>query len=220
MANPSGTLLVSASLSITGDIRNCRRLEIYGSVEGDVIADQLIVHEGGRFSGRARLGEAEVKGTAEGDLVVRNLIAIRPGGSVIGDVQYGRMVLDPGGNLSAMVRNVPPHLVGDFSISVGRGRVVAVTAQDIAAVDPDNTPAELTYTVSNVRGGHLAFAGAPTSAITTFKQADIDQGRITFVHDGSLGRAARFDVVVADLEGATSGKPRTVDIVVTDAAAA
>lgn len=215
-----GLLRIAADTELAADIRNCRRLEVHGSLDGDVMAEDVIVHEGGRVSGRLRTNSLEIKGLIEGDVVVRNLITIRKSGIVTGDVRYGRMLLEPGGELTAKVKNVPPELAGDFSITVRRGQHVVVTTEDIDAIDPDNTADELTYTVSNIRGGHIALDGARDAAVTTFTQADLMHSKVLFVHDGGPERSCRFDVVVHDAQGASSGKPRTVDVSVTNSAAA
>ncbi|MCB1506769.1 MAG: polymer-forming cytoskeletal protein [Hyphomicrobiaceae bacterium] len=218
MSQARNFLHVAEDTIINADIRNCHRLEVLGRIEGDVVTREILVHPTGSVVGRVRAESAEILGTVEGEVVVRNLISIRPSGIVQGDVQYGRMVLDPGGELSAKVRNVPPHLVGDFSLAVRRGQQIVVTTQDLAAIDPDNTPDELRYSVSNNKGGHVAFTSAPAVSLSNFTQADLNKGIVAFVHDGNAGRNASFDVVVADTEGGTSGKPRTVDVVVGDAA--
>lgn len=220
MLATKGLLRIAADTEFATDIRGCRRLEVYGLIEGDVMADEVVIHEGGRLSGRLRTDSLEVKGTIEGDVVVRNLITIRKTGTVMGDVRYGRMMLEPGGELTAKVKNVPPELVGDFAVSVRRGQQVVVTTQDIAAIDPDNSAEELIYTVSNIRGGHIALEDARSDAVTTFTQADLNQSKVLFVHRGGPERTCRFDVVVHDAEGASSGRPRTVDVSVVDAAAA
>ncbi len=211
MQGTQGLLRIAADTEFAADVRNCRKLEVYGILEGDVMADETVVHEGGRMSGRLRTNTLEVKGVIEGNVVVRNLITIRKTGAVTGDVHYGRMMLEPGGELSAKVKNVPPELVGDFSISVRRGQHVVVTTEDIAAIDPDNTADELIYTVTSIRGGHIAFESASGTAVTSFTQADLSQNRILFVHDGGPERTCWFDVVVHDAEGASSGRPRRVD---------
>jgi len=215
-----GLLRIAADTELAADVRNCRRLEVHGSLEGDVMADEVVIQEGGKLSGRLRTNSLEVKGSIEGDVAVRNLVTIRKTGTVMGDVRYGRMMLEPGGELTAKVKNVPPELTGDFSVSVQRGQHVVVTTQDIDAIDPDNTADELTYTVSNIRGGHIALDGARDTAVTTFTQADLNQNKVLFVHDGGPERSCRFDVVVHDAEGASSGRPRSVDVSVTGSAAA
>lgn len=208
------TMVVTADTTVTASIRNCRRLEIFGYVDGDVIADELVVQDGGQLYGTIRAGSADIRGTVQGDVRVKNLIAIRSSGSVTGNVQYGSMTLEDGGNLAAEVRNVPPRLVGDFSITVPRGKSVRVTTLDVAAIDPDNAPEQLAYTVSGETGGHVAFTETPSERIATFSQADLNRNRVVFAHDGGPARGAHFDVVVTDSDGATSGRPRTVDVVV------
>jgi cytoskeletal protein CcmA (bactofilin family) len=207
---------IAADTIVEGSIRNCRHLDLYGRLDGDVVTDTLHLHEGASLTGRVRADNVDVKGRLEGDVVVRNLIAIHATGIVTGDVRYGRLLLDPGGELEAKLKNVPPHLTGDFSISVERGRHVPVTTLDINAIDPDNAAHELTYEVLNAKGGHIASLAAPATALARFTQADLDGGQIAFVHDGTPGRAATFDVVVKDTAGGVSGRPRTVDVAVVD----
>lgn len=209
-------MTVGADTTVTADIRGCRRLDVAGYVEGDVIADELIVHEGGQVFGTVRAGSADIRGILQGATLIRNLIKIRSTADVRGNLQYGSMSLEAGGQLTAEVRNVPPRLIGDFSVTVPRNGSVALTTLDIAAIDPDNSPAELTFIVSNAVGGHVARADAPKEPISTFTQADIAAGSIVFQHDGGAARRARFDVVVRDAEGADSGKPRSVDVLISD----
>lgn len=217
MKSPAGTLLLAENTSLVGDIRNCHRLDLYGSIDGEVVADDVVVHESGKLSGRLRAGTAIIHGSVEGDVSIRNLVTISATGSVSGDMRYGRMSLEPGGELVAKVKNVPPELAGDFEISVPRGQHVVLTKLDLAAIDPDNTAAELTFSVSELKGGHIAEIGALTTPVTAFTQQDVDTGRIAFVHDGSPGRHGRFDAFVTDAAGATSGKPRTISVTVTEA---
>ncbi len=214
MTANQGYMLIDADTTVTATIRKCRRLEIFGYLQGDVIADEIVVQPGGQLYGTVRAASADIGGTVQGDITVRNLIAIRATGSVAGNVQYGRLALETGGELAAEVRNVPPRLVGDFSVTVARGGSVRVTPLDVAAIDPDNAPAELVYTVSGEAGGHVALSEAPANRADRFTQADLNAGRVLFVHDGGQSRFARFDVVVTDAGGATSGKPRTVEVVV------
>src|SRR5262245_23551815 len=44
----SGVLIVREDTAIKGEIRNCRQLEVYGYVEGDIAAGNVLVHQGGR----------------------------------------------------------------------------------------------------------------------------------------------------------------------------
>ncbi|MGD9783325.1 MAG: polymer-forming cytoskeletal protein [Hyphomicrobiaceae bacterium] len=216
----SGLMVVGKETTVVAQIRNCARLEVFGYVEGEVTADQVIVHDGGQVYGTVRAGEADIAGTLQGKLAVRNRVRIRSTADVSGDVQYGSLALEAGGTLTAELKNVPPQLVGDFSVTVARGKAVRLTTLDIAAVDPDDAPENLIYRVSGEVGGHVALAANPTAAVATFSQTDIERGQVLFVHAGSPEQNARFEVVVSDASGATSGAPRAVDVIVREAGAA
>lgn len=209
-----GLLIVREDTFIKGKIRNCRRLEIYGQVEGDATADAIHIHEGGRFHGKARADTADVHGALEGNAIVRNLVSIRSTGAVNGNVQYGQLAMEVGGSLSADVRNVPPSIAGDLDLTVYRGRSVAVTLEDLTAVDPDDDAKDLIYTVSNAGNGFVALTHTPLVPAWSFTQADLEAGRVTFRHDGTATDSASFDVVVTDASGATSGDPKTVQVTV------
>lgn len=207
--------VIQADTVIKGEIRNCRQIEIYGYVEGELAAESLLVHESGTFYGTVRTDRAEILGSLQGEVFVRNLINIRASGSVNGNVQYGQLAMEMGGNLSAELRNCPPTIAGDLNISVRRGGMVTLTTEDLTAFDPDDSADNLTYTVSKVTHGHLAYSGESKTPITTFKQSDIEAGRIVFVHDGaSSGSRASFDAVVADDDGAKSGAAQTITVTV------
>lgn len=199
---------------IKGEIRNCRQMEVYGYVEGDVAADNLLIHPSGQCYGTVKTESAEIRGKLQGDVVVKHLISIRDLGSVSGNVQYGALAMEAGGSLSAEVRNVPPTLAGDLDLTVARGRSVAITLEDLHAVDPDDDARDLVFTVSNPRNGFVSLASAPGRPAAKFTQADLEGGRVSFAHDGTATQAASFDVVVNDHTGATSGRPQTVKVTV------
>ena len=196
------------------ELRNCRQLEVFGYMEGDVSAKAVRVHKNGRLFGKLKSDTAEIHGTLQGEVVVKNLIDIRSSGNVSGNIQYGKLALEHGGNLSAGVRNVPPSIAGDLQLEVSKGGTTSVTLQDLNALDPDDAAKDLKFTVSNVRNGYVALSTAPRKAVTTFTQADLEAGRLTFVHNGRGTDQASFDIVVADKSGATSGKPQTVKVTV------
>lgn len=198
--------------SISGKIGKCRSLELHGYIDGEVVADNIVVHETGRLYGTVVAGQMEVNGDLQGDVKVTNLIKIGKVGSVTGNVQYGQLAVEPGGNLSADVRNVPPKIAGDLDITVKRGQSVRITPLDLTAVDPDDTAQNLTFAITNALSGFVAMSGAATTPLADFTLAELQSGSIIFVHDGGQSAQGSFDVVVADAEGATSGEPQMVTV--------
>lgn len=212
MSGQNGTLIIGEGTILRAKVSNCRQLEVSGYVDGDVETDSLVVHRGGRCFGTIHTGTADVSGTLQGRIGVRQLIHIHSSGDVSGSVRYGRLSMDAGGALSAEVRNVPPALAGDFELLVLRGGRVQIRSEDLHAVDPDDTPGELMFSLSNPRNGHVATAAALDRPLAGFTQAELDSGSIYFVHDGSPSPDAGFDVVVSDHTGATSGAPQPVHV--------
>jgi len=206
----AGVAVISEGTALKGEIHRGRQVDVYGYVEGKISADRLIVHRGGRVYGTVRVGSAEVHGNLQGDISVKQLISIGSTGAVNGNVRYGRISMEQGGELAADMRNVPPELAGDLNLVVKRGGSVRITTVDLTAFDPDDSADKLTFTVSGAQAGHVAFAAAPASATASFTQADLQQGRVMFVHDGGDAKRASFNVVVADAKGATSGSAQTV----------
>ncbi len=208
--------IIQEDTVIKGKIRNCRQMEIRGYFEGELTAEEVLVHQGGTFYGTLKSDCADVAGSVQGEVFVKKLISIRSSGSVNGHVRYGHLAMEMGADLSAELRNVPPRLEGDLDVNVRRGKSAIITTESVTAVDPDDAPDHLTYSVSNPTNGFVVLANQPGTAVSHFTQADIEAGRVLFAHSGGAGEAASFDIVVADDSGGTSGGAQTVHVHVRD----
>ena len=121
-------------------------------------ARNVLVHKTGRLFGTVKTDTAEIHGTVQGDVVVKNLIDIRSSGNVSGNVKYGRLALEMGGNLTAEMRNVPPSVGGDLNLEVAKGHSVPITLQDLTALDPDDAAKDLKFTVTKAKNGFVALS--------------------------------------------------------------
>ncbi len=214
MEDTSRVLIIREDTFLKGGIQNAGRIEVFGYVEGEVEGDLLIVQPGGRCFGRVKVEQADIRGTLQGDVVVRQLITVRNGGEVTGNVKYGKLAMEMGGQLTAEMRNIPPSIAGDLDLAVDRGKAVRITLQDLSAVDPDDNADQLTFTVSQVSNGFVALTSDPVRPVDTFTQNDLEQGTVLFRHDGTNNPRASFAVVVADRAGATSGAAQMVNVAV------
>lgn len=212
MVGNSREAVIQEDTVIKGEIRNCRRIEVRGYVEGELEADMALIQHGGKIYGTLRANNAEIHGVLQGDVFVKHLIKIGSDGAVNGNVEYGQIAMELGGELSAKLHNVPPEVAGDLDLTVERGKSVRLTLLDLNALDPDDKASDLTFSVSKAAHGFIALAKAPTKPVDKFTQADLESGEVIFVHDGTDAQSASFDVVVADKKGATSGPPKTVNV--------
>ncbi|XP_042310100.1 chondroitin sulfate proteoglycan 4-like [Sceloporus undulatus] len=71
-------------------------------------------------------------------------------------------------------------------LNVLQGDTAVIGSENLKVEDLDNTPEEIKYTIiSDPPNGYLAFWGHPNESIKDFTQADVDDGRVLFVQDGS-----------------------------------
>ncbi len=101
MDDSNRVLLINEDTILKGEITNGGRIEICGYVEGTIVGDNLIVRPGGRCYGTIDVQSAEIYGTLQGEISVRQLMSVRSTGSVSGNVQYGRLAMEFGGDLTA-----------------------------------------------------------------------------------------------------------------------
>lgn len=210
-------MVIAGDAVFEGRISGARNVDVYGELRGEVTADHLDLHPGGRAFGSIEAGSASIAGRMEGSLAVRQLCAIRATGDVTGKVRYGRLSMAEGAQLEAHLRNIPPEIGGDLEMTVERGGATRITTADLSAFDPDDDAKDLTFEVSNTVAGHVARTDALLFPIDRFTQAELANGEVAFASDGSDASRAAFDVLVRDASGATSGAPLTMRIAVTAA---
>jgi cytoskeletal protein CcmA (bactofilin family) len=214
VSKSNGQAVIGPDLFIKGDVRNGRSVEVLGQIDGSLTAEHVIVHKGGRIYGALVVDNAQIDGEVQGHLLVRQLLQIGSTGSVHGDVRYGRLAMQAGAELSADVRNVPPAIAGDLNLAVRRGQSVRITTEDLTAIDPDSPAESLVFTVTRPLNGFVARALEAGTPIERFSQPELQRNGLVFVHDGSPGDAASFEVAVTDQTGASSGPPNTVRVAV------
>lgn len=94
--------------------------------------------------------------------------------------------------------NRPPSLAGTLSANVDEGKTVILTENQLGFTDPEDSAADITYTVSSLTNGVLL---VKNKVATSFTPADVKAGDVSFLHDGSETTKASFSVSVEDLDG-------------------
>ena len=103
-----------------------------------------------------------------------------------------------------------PVLVLNDTLYLNPGSTAGISSAQLRVEDPDNTPAEVTFTLVSVPGrGELLFDGsAVLKPGDTFTQADIDSGRLSYRHQGEDNELDGFRFVLTDNSGGYVGTPR------------
>jgi cytoskeletal protein CcmA (bactofilin family) len=114
------TLIVGRQISLTGQIAACDKLIIEGKVEASLSDSRFIeISETGMFKGTAEIEEAEIRGRFEGKLSVRGRLLIRGTGKVIGEIVYGQLEIECGGQISGIVETFADQKAGTRSMPSG-----------------------------------------------------------------------------------------------------
>lgn len=94
-----GQVVVGAGVKIVGEIRDCRRIEIFGTVDGDLEVEEVLVHEDGLLKGHLKAETAEVHGAIDGEAIIKGLLDVKANGSVAGKTAYGSLSIETGGRV-------------------------------------------------------------------------------------------------------------------------
>jgi cytoskeletal protein CcmA (bactofilin family) len=98
-------LTVGPNIKLKGvEITDCDTLVVEGSVEATMDSRVIQISERGSFKGSAEIDIAEIRGQFEGNLTVRQKLVIYATGKVTGNVRYGKVVIEEGGQLSGDVQ--------------------------------------------------------------------------------------------------------------------
>jgi cytoskeletal protein CcmA (bactofilin family) len=100
-------LLIGREISLNGQITACDKVIVEGRVEAQLTDSRFVeITETGQFKGSAEVEEAEVRGRFEGRLSVRGRLLIRGSGKVSGEIAYGQLEIECGGEISGTVQTV------------------------------------------------------------------------------------------------------------------
>jgi cytoskeletal protein CcmA (bactofilin family) len=103
------TLTVGREISLRGEITACETLIVEGKVDAKITDARVVdIAQGGVYTGTAHVEEAFISGTFDGELYAYKTLTVRSGGRVKGDVRYGRIVIEEGGEISGSMSTLTP----------------------------------------------------------------------------------------------------------------
>lgn len=105
--NAKRVLTVGPDIQMKGEITSCDRVVIEGVVDAtmrDVHTVEL--SESGALKGTAEVEDAEISGNFEGELTVRGKLTVYASGRLRGNITYGEIEIQRGGQISGNIRNI------------------------------------------------------------------------------------------------------------------
>lgn len=118
-------------------------------------------------------------------------------------------------SIEVMPVNDDPVIDTNAGVTVDEGGTVVLSTSELSTSDPDNDPSGLTYTVVTAPlAGNVLVDG---SEDTSFTQAQLEAGLVSYAHDDSEATEDSFEFRVSDGEATVpdmSGDPATFEITV------
>ena len=110
LSNPEGKkLIVGRDIELSGNISACDKLIVEGKVEANIKdCREMEIAGSGMFVGAAEISIAEISGTFEGTLVVKDILFVRSSGRVRGTVRFGKLEIERGGEIVGDVGTYRP----------------------------------------------------------------------------------------------------------------
>lgn len=97
-------LIVGRDISLSGEIAACDVLVVEGTVEAKLRDGRTIeIADTGLFKGSVEIDEADIGGRFEGDITVRGNLRVRSTGKIQGNIRYGTLEVESGGQLSGSI---------------------------------------------------------------------------------------------------------------------
>ena len=93
-------LIVGRNIRLKGEIADCDTLVVEGHVEASMRSRIIEIAEGGVFVGKVEIDSAHVRGRFEGELNARERLTIHSTGKVSGNIRYGQIAIEAGGEIS------------------------------------------------------------------------------------------------------------------------
>lgn len=102
---PAGSkLIVGPDIKLKGvEITDCDTLVVEGRVEASMDSRVVQIAQNGVFTGTATMDVAEIWGAFEGELTVRKRLVVYGTGRVSGNIRYGQIRIEDGGELTGDV---------------------------------------------------------------------------------------------------------------------
>ncbi|AUN30750.1 bactofilin family protein [Niveispirillum cyanobacteriorum] len=98
-------LIVGRDISLSGEIAACDVLVVEGTVEAKLRDGHVVeITDTGLFKGSVEIDEADIGGRFEGDITVRGTLKVRSTGRITGNIRYGTLEVENGGQLSGTIQ--------------------------------------------------------------------------------------------------------------------
>jgi cytoskeletal protein CcmA (bactofilin family) len=100
------SIFIGTGVVFKGSINAPNQAIISGSVEGDLIAKEVLIGASGVVTGTTEADFIDVKGELNESITSKNVLIVRNTGKVTGDVTYGEIEIERGGKIKGGMKQI------------------------------------------------------------------------------------------------------------------
>lgn len=109
MENKSGSLMIGEGVIVNGNIEMCEDAHVYGVINGEIKAVDIIVGETGKVNGRVIADNIEVRGQIQQHIEARATLVVKATGRVSGEIVYQSLEIESGGLIDGKLEKYNPR---------------------------------------------------------------------------------------------------------------
>jgi cytoskeletal protein CcmA (bactofilin family) len=122
--------IISADMTIRGTLKSPGRLQVEGTVLGDIEVGQLVIVDGALVEGEINAQGVEISGALNG-LVHARVITLKATARVVGDLHHEVLAIEAGAQLEGQCRRMVPETQGILPVPTERTRAERATADTL-----------------------------------------------------------------------------------------
>ena len=100
------SIFIGAGVVFKGSINAPNQAIISGTVEGDLVAKDVLIGASGVVTGTTEADFVDVKGELNQSITSKSVLIVRNTGKVTGDVTYGEIEIERGGKIKGTMKQV------------------------------------------------------------------------------------------------------------------
>ncbi len=100
------SIFIGTGVVFRGSISAPNQAIISGTVEGDLVARDVLIGAAGVVTGNTQADFIDVKGELNNNVTSKNVLIVRSSGKVNGDVTYGELEIERGGKIKGSMKQV------------------------------------------------------------------------------------------------------------------
>ena len=96
-ADHKGSVTIGEGVIVHGTITATGRATVYGSLDGEVTASDVLIGPSGRITGRLTADTVDIHGDGPAEVTAWQSLTVRATGRLNGTIHYARLEVEPGG---------------------------------------------------------------------------------------------------------------------------